>query len=508
MTKLLTPAGAGLWRLLFLLFLSPTVLTEGRAQPTNTIVDVAVGNPNFSTLVEAVTKAELVDALRGAGPFTVFAPTNDAFKALFAQLGVSGVADLTKEQLTPILLYHVLGQEVPSSALKAGQTAATLQQGLVTILKMDGKVTVNGISVVIPDVEASNGVIHAIDRVLLPNDLVAVASSNPRFSTLVEAVAKAELVDALRGAGPFTVFAPTNAAFNSLFIQLGISGIGALTKEQLTPILLYHVLSGAVLSTDLSDGLSAPTLLEGNRVSVSINGNRVRVDGVNVSATDVAATNGVIHVLDKVLLPTGKVTRFTLVNARTGQDIRAIEPGATINLGGLNASQVSVRADVFPQVVGSVVLQLNDTRRTENFPPYALLGDSYQETPLGYNPWNPESGEYTLSATPYPRSQARGTAGVPLSVTFSVVGGGAADAARITVYPNPSDQVANLRFADGGNDEVQISVYDNYGKLYLQERKRLAGGESRIDLSAMPRGMYQINVLRGSQTQNIRITKR
>ncbi len=487
----------------------PLSVTFNIVKP-NTIVDVAAGNPNFSILVEAVTKAELVDALRSAGPFTVFAPTNDAFKALFAQLGVGGVADLTKEQLTPILLYHVLGQEVPSSALKAGQTAATLQKGLVTILKRDGKVTVNGISVVIPDVEADNGVIHAIDRVLLPNDIVAVAAGNPNFSTLVEAVTKAELVDALRGAGPFTVFAPTNAAFSALFTQLGIGGVADLTKEQLTPILLYHVVGGAVLSTDLSDGLTAPTLLEGNRITVSINGSSVKVDNSNVAATDVAATNGVIHVLESVLLPTGKVTRLTLVNAQTGADIQAIEPGSTINLGTLSASQVSVRADVFPQAVGSVVLQLNDRKQTENFLPYSLLGDSYLKKPVTYNPWSPESGEFTITATPYSGAKATGTAGVPLAVTFSVVSGGDADAddARITVYPNPSDQVANLRFADGGNDEVQISVYDNYGKLFLQERKRLSGGESRVDLSALPRGMYQVNVLRGSKTQHVRINKR
>src|SRR3712207_5758242 len=140
MKKTLTPAGAGLWRLLLLLFLSSAAITGGRAQSNNTIVDVAAGNPNCSTLVAAVTKAELVDALKGPGLFTVFAPTNAAFDVLFAQLGVSGVDDLTKEQLTPILLYHVLGQEVPSSALQAGQTAATLQGGLVTILKQEGKV--------------------------------------------------------------------------------------------------------------------------------------------------------------------------------------------------------------------------------------------------------------------------------------------------------------------------------------------------------------------------------
>ncbi len=126
---------------------------------------------------------------------------------------------------------------------------------------------------------------------------------------------------------------------------------------------------------------------------------------------------------------------------------------------------------------------------------------------MTYTPWSPQSGEYTITATPYSRAQAKGTAGVDLSVTFSVTGGAADNAARITVYPNPSDRVANLRFADGGNDEVQISVYDRYGKLYLRERKRLTGGESQIDLSAMPRGIYQVKVLRGSKTEDIRISR-
>jgi hypothetical protein len=303
------------------------------------------------------------------------------------------------------------------------------------------------------------------------------------------------------------VFAPTNAAFNSLFIQLGIKGIADLTKEQLTPILLYHVLGAAVLSTDLSDGLTAPTLLEGNRLTVTINGTQVRIDGNNVAATDVAATNGVVHIVDKVLMPTGKVTRLVLVNAQTGADIQTIEPGSTIDLGTVSDSPISVRAEVFPQAVGSVVLRLNNTPRTENFVPYSLLGDSNAQ-PLTYTPWDARTTEYTITATPYPRSQGRGTAGVPLSVTFNVTGGGEVDATPVTVYPNPSDQVANLRFADGGNEEVQISVYDNYGKLYLQERKRLTGGESRIDLSAVPRGMYQVHVLRGAKTEHVRVTKR
>jgi len=165
------------------------------------------------------------------------------------------------------------------------------------------------------DINLSNGVIHVIDKVLLPPTVVGIASENDSFSILVQAVVKAGLAETLSGTGPFTIFAPTNAAFTALFAQLGVSGIADLTAAQLIPILKYHVVSGNVLSTMLSNG-QVQTLNGSITVvlspSPSINGTS------KIVATDIQASNGVIHVIDKVLLPAKKIGLETIKKFRGG----------------------------------------------------------------------------------------------------------------------------------------------------------------------------------------------
>lgn len=276
-------------------------------EPKN-IVDVAVADARFSILVEALVKADLASALEGNGPFTVFAPTNDAFTALFSQLGVSGIADLDAATLTPILLNHVVAGQVKSSDISTGYAATLNASGpngtnVKVFINKGSNVMVDASKVIIADVMASNGVIHAIDKVILPASVVGHAINNPNFSILVEAVVKANLAGALSAAGPFTVFAPTNDAFTKLFATLGVSGISALTAEQLTPILLYHVVSGNVLSTQVATG-SVPTLKDGSNLNLTVGTMGVTINtNVKVIATDVQGSNGVIHVIDAVLLP-------------------------------------------------------------------------------------------------------------------------------------------------------------------------------------------------------------
>ncbi len=151
------------------------------------------------------------------------------------------------------------------------------------------------------DVEASNGVIHVVDKVILPPTVVNLALANENFTTLVQAVVKAGLVDALSGDGPFTVFAPTNDAFAALFAQLGIAGIDDLTAEQLMPILTYHVVPGNVLSTELENG-EVGTLNEGKKLTVNLSSG-VKINESAVVAADIQGANGVVHVIDKVLIP-------------------------------------------------------------------------------------------------------------------------------------------------------------------------------------------------------------
>jgi transforming growth factor-beta-induced protein len=272
------------------------------------IVQTASSDPQFSMLTAALTKAGLVSALEGEGPFTVFAPTNDAFNELFSQLGIEGLDDLSAETLKPILLNHVVSGNIKAADITTGYVStlnntAPDQNQVKVFVQKSGTVTVDGSQVITADVMASNGVIHAINKVILPASVVSHAINNPGFSILVEAVVKAGLVDALSATGPFTVFAPTNDAFTALFAVLGVSGISDLTAEQLTPILLYHVVPGNVLASQVTTG-NVPTLKEGSTISIMVDGMGVKLNtNSNVIATDVQGSNGVIHAIDAVILP-------------------------------------------------------------------------------------------------------------------------------------------------------------------------------------------------------------
>ena len=190
------------------------------------IVEIASDDESFSILVDALTKADLVTTLEGEGPYTVFATTNEAFENLFATLGVDGIDDLSAAALTPILLYHVVNTSAMSTDLENGyitsmSTFTPDDTGASILVSLDDGVMLNGSSSVISaDIEASNGVVHVIDEVILPPSVVDIATTNPNFSILVEALTKADLVGALTEEGPFTVFAPTNAAFEALFDEL------------------------------------------------------------------------------------------------------------------------------------------------------------------------------------------------------------------------------------------------------------------------------------------------
>ena len=255
-------------------------------------MSIAVADGRFTTLAKALTNAKLVETLQGAGPFTVFAPTDAAFEAL----GQETLGKLTTEQLTTILKYHVIAADVPSSAIKAGPVKTV--SGFSAFVAIDGStVKVNDATVTTADVKASNGVIHVIDKVLLPPNLVQAAAYAGSFTTLASAATQAGLVPALSAPDAnLTVFAPTDAAFAA--IQ---STVASLSTAQLTDVLKYHVVAGKVLSTDLKAG-SVPTLLGGKNLTVSLTGG-VKVNDANVVVADVVTTNGVIHVVDKVLVP-------------------------------------------------------------------------------------------------------------------------------------------------------------------------------------------------------------
>ncbi len=276
-------------------------------EPTNSIVDIALSNPDFSTLVDALSRTNLVSALQGEGPFTVFAPTDAAFSNLFNTLGLSGLDEIDNSTLTSILLYHVVPDEALSSSLSTGyiqslSTAAPDGNTLSLFVSTMGGVSINGnVNVVSADIIADNGVVHVVDRsITLPN-VVDAAIANNTFSSLVAAVVEAGLVDALNGEGPFTVFAPTNEAFSELLTHLGVGSISEIPVETLTSVLLYHVVEGNITSSDLLSG--EVTTLNGSTLNINVGGNVVINGNTQVIIADVQTSNGVIHAINNVLLP-------------------------------------------------------------------------------------------------------------------------------------------------------------------------------------------------------------
>lgn len=267
--------------------------SDAKAPSDPNIVEIAVADGRFTSLVAAVKKAGLVETLSGPGPLTVFAPTDQAFTAALAALGKT-LDQLTAEDLKPILTYHVLSGAVRSTDLKAGPVKTV--SGVSAFVSTTGGAKINGVSVVTADIAAKNGVIHVIDKVLLPPNLVQAATLAGDFGTLLGAVTSAGLADTLAKADAnLTVFAPNDAAFAKL------SAVP--TGDALKNVLLYHVVSGKVLSTDLKAG-SVPTLLTGKSVTVDLSAG-VRINTSKVIAADIVTTNGVIHVLDTVLIPPG-----------------------------------------------------------------------------------------------------------------------------------------------------------------------------------------------------------
>jgi len=244
-----------------------------------TITELASETSNLSSLVAALDAADLVSTLNGAGPFTVFAPTDAAFDAFLSDNGFAALGDVPTDVLKNILLNHVVAGKVVSSDLSTGyvESSATGAGGnpMNMYISTDGGVTVNGGSdVSTADIDASNGVIHIVDAVIGLPTVVTFATADPTFANLASALTRPSLgvdyVGTLSGDGPFTVFAPTNDAFVALLGELGLGGLADIDDATLNAVLQYHVVNGAnVRAGDLSDGQSVTTF-GGNASSLCI----------------------------------------------------------------------------------------------------------------------------------------------------------------------------------------------------------------------------------------------
>ena len=274
-------------------------------RPTQDLVAIATAAGSLQTLLTAAKAAGMVDALRGKGPLTVFAPSDAAFDKLSKDTLTSLLKPENKAKLAAILSFHVVVGEVPASVVVASKSLTSLQGEPLLIDSKDG-VKIGTAKVTKTDVWASNGVIHIIDSVMLPperKDIVATAIAAGSFKTLVKALTAGGLAEALQGEGPFTVFAPTDAAFGKLDSATLADLLRPENKAKLVSILKYHVVAGRVLARDVV-GIEGATTLEGSAAPIVVSKNgAVCVGGANVVSTDVLASNGVIHVIDAVMLP-------------------------------------------------------------------------------------------------------------------------------------------------------------------------------------------------------------
>ena len=294
-----------------------TPVVEKDPLPGKSIVEIAAADSQFSILVTALKAAKLTETLKGSGPFTVFAPTNEAFAKLPAGT-LETVLSNPDELLKPILLSHVVSGAVKAADVITLTKAKTVQGYEVPIEVKDNSVYLNkNVKVIVTDIVATNGVIHVIDAVILPisadnnsgtegskikpNSISAVIAADPQFSILSSVLALTGVDVALGDSGTFTVFAPTNDAFE----KLPPGTLESLSKNpaQVESILKYHVVAGKVMASDVV-ALSSANTLENKAIAIKVmDGNVYLNQTIKVTKTDIGATNGVIHSIDGVLLP-------------------------------------------------------------------------------------------------------------------------------------------------------------------------------------------------------------
>ncbi|WP_312343606.1 fasciclin domain-containing protein [Chryseobacterium binzhouense] len=291
---------------------------DTKMQAPENIYEFLAADADLSNLKAAVERAGLSATLSQSGNYTVFAPSNAAFNSFLQTNGFSNLNAVPVDALKEILLNHILSTEVKAANVTTGYVstlakgAASSTRNLSMFINTTGGVKINGISnVTATDIDANNGVIHKVDAVIGLPTIVTHATANPNFSTLVTALTRNDMpnfVGILSGTAnsPFTVFAPTNAAFTSLLTELNAPNLAAINTPTLENTLKYHVVTGAnVGSNNLTNNMNVNTYQGGSFTITTTGGAKItdaRARVSNIIATDVQCSNGIIHAIDKVLL--------------------------------------------------------------------------------------------------------------------------------------------------------------------------------------------------------------
>lgn len=291
------------------------------------IVTTAVEAGSFKTLAAALKAGGLVETLQGKGPFTVFAPTDEAFAKLPAGTVETLLKPENKAQLVSVLTYHVVAGKVAAAQVVKVNAAATVNGQRVNIKVDESKVQVDQATVVKADIHCSNGIIHVVDHVLLPSgdNIPATADKAGTFKTLLAAAKAAGLVEVLAGDKPLTVFAPTDEAFAKLPAGTVESLLKAENKDKLAAILKFHVVPGRVFSNEVLSQKQLQTV-QGGILTAAMENGAATINGAALVATDIDASNGVIHVIDSVMLPPAAPGKTSDVSPAKAQYVTHVCP--------------------------------------------------------------------------------------------------------------------------------------------------------------------------------------
>ena len=507
------------------------------APPSNTVVDIIVNSEDHTLLEAAVGAAGLVDALNGDGPFTVFAPTDAAVVALTEALGITAEELLALPNLGDILQYHVVAASAFSTDLSDGQMIGTLQGSDVTVtINMDG-VFINEAMVTVADIAADNGVVHVIDAVLLPpapvsNTVVDIIVNSEDHTVLEAAVLAADLAGALSAEGPFTVFAPTDAAFTALMEALEISAEELLAFEGLTNVLLYHVVGAQALAADLTDGQEITTLLDQD-VTITINGMGVFVNEAMVTVADIMADNGVVHVIDAVLLPELDDDNLpeTVVDIIVASEVHTLLEAAVVAAGLVDALSGEGPFTVFAPTDDAIVALTEALSITaEELLALPNLGEILQYHVVAADAFAEDLSDGQLLTTLLGQdvTVSISDAGVMINDAMVIVADLEAENGVVhvidavllppasnldevqvqlecTVYPNPLvGGVLNVQ----GNWAMgaQFTITDLQGRMVAQSV--LQSNQIQWDASALESGVYAITIAEGVQRETVQFVIR
>ena len=502
-------------------------ITVVPTQQSNTVVDVIVNSDDHTLLEAAVIEAGLAEALSGDGPFTVFAPTDDAIVALTEELGITAEDLLALPNLGEILQYHVVAAAAFSTDLSDGQSIATLLGEEVTVTVNQNGVMINNAMVTVADIAADNGVVHVIDAVLLPppaeTTVVDIIVESELHTILEAAVIAADLATTLSGEGPFTVFAPTDAAFEALMAAFGVTAEELLEYPELTNVLLYHVVAGQALAADLSDGQQITTLLDAD-VVVSITADGVFINQAQVIVADVTAGNGVVHVIDAVLLPPTPPSN-TVVDIIVNSDDHTLLEAAVIEAGLVEALSGEGPFTVFAPNDAAVVALTEALGITaEELLALPNLGEILQYHVVGASAYAADLSDGQMITTLLGEDVTVSITdeGVMINNAMVIVADIAADNGvvhvidavllpptanavneadqlAVMVYPNPAGE-GELNIRGNWNAGALIQVWDGAGRQVAETTANQSW--ERLSTQTWNAGLYIVRVTEGAYSVN------